>query len=241
MNQPIQRQIVLDTETTGLEHAQGHRVIEIGCVELLNRRLTERQFHYYLQPDRDIDAEAEKIHGISTAFLADKPRFPEIAEELLTFVRGAELLIHNAAFDMGFLNNELRLAGRTQRLEENCRVLDTLELARRLHPGQRNTLDALCKRYSIDNSQRTQHGALLDAEILADVYLAMTREQVALLLEAETAQTQDQPEQIVRRHERPPLKIVRASLDERAAHERYLEKLDKSGGGPCLWRRLQTP
>lgn len=241
MNPSVPRQIVLDTETTGLEHAQGHRIIEIGCVELINRRLTGQHFHHYLQPDREIDAEAEKVHGISSAFLADKPRFPEIAEALLAFVQGAELLIHNAAFDIGFLNNELRLAGRTERLDRCCTVADTLTLARRLHPGQRNTLDALCKRYAIDNSQRTRHGALLDAEILADVYLAMTREQVTLLLESETVQTEEQPEQIIRRHQRPPLRVVRADAGEQSAHERYLDKLDKSAGGSCLWRRLQTP
>ncbi|HXH04115.1 MAG TPA: DNA polymerase III subunit epsilon, partial [Candidatus Competibacteraceae bacterium] len=178
------RQVVLDTETTGLDPAQGHRVIEIGCVELVNRRHSGRHFHHYLQPDREIDAEAIQVHGISNEFLADKPRFADIAAEFLAFVDGAELVIHNAAFDVGFLNHELRLYDPAHPgLENLCRVLDTLVLARQLHPGQRNTLDALCKRYGVDNSQRTLHGALLDAEILADVYLAMTGGQVALGLE----------------------------------------------------------
>ncbi|MDS4069034.1 MAG: DNA polymerase III subunit epsilon, partial [Candidatus Competibacter sp.] len=173
-----ERQVVLDTETTGLDPAQGHRVIEIGCIELLNRRQTDRRFHVYLQPDRAIDEEAIRVHGITNEFLASQRRFADIAVEFLNFVRDAELIIHNAAFDLGFLNHELKLCGRGQiALEELCGVEDTLLLARQRHPGQRNSLDALCKRYSIDNSQRTLHGALLDAEILADVYLAMTRQQ----------------------------------------------------------------
>jgi DNA polymerase-3 subunit epsilon len=173
-----ERQVVLDTETTGLDPGQGHRVIEIGCIELRNRRLTERQFHVYLCPDRAIDVEAVKVHGLDNDFLKDQPRFAEIAEQFLEFVRGAELIIHNAPFDLGFLNRELQRCGRGQSaLEQLCTVEDTLLLARQRHPGQRNNLDALCKRYGIDNSQRTLHGALLDAEILADVYLAMTRQQ----------------------------------------------------------------
>ena len=162
------RQIVLDTETTGLDPAQGHRVIEIGCLELLNRRRTDRQFHVYLQPDRAIDEEAVKVHGITNEFLADQPRFADVADAFLHFVRDAELIIHNAVFDLGFLNHELRRCGRGHLvMEQLCTVQDTLLLARQRHPGQRNSLDALCKRYNIDNSQRTLHGALLDAEILA--------------------------------------------------------------------------
>ncbi|MFO7640752.1 MAG: DNA polymerase III subunit epsilon, partial [Candidatus Competibacteraceae bacterium] len=171
-----QRQVVLDTETTGLDPAQGHRVIEIGCIELVNRRLTQRRFHVYLQPDRAIDEGAVRIHGLTSEFLADQPRFADIAEEFLNFVQGAELIIHNAPFDLGFLNHELRRCGRGQTLlEQICQVEDTLIMARQRHPGQRNNLDALCKRYNIDNTQRTLHGALLDAEILAEVYLTMTR------------------------------------------------------------------
>ncbi len=183
-----ERQIVLDTETTGLDPAQGHRIIEIGCIELVNRRQTDRRFHTYLQPDRAIDEGAVRVHGITNDFLADKPRFPDIADPFLDFVRDAELIIHNAPFDLGFLNHELQLCGRGQVvLEQLCAVEDTLRLARQRHPGQRNSLDALCKRYNIDNSQRTLHGALLDAEILADVYLAMTRQQSSMFEPVTTA------------------------------------------------------
>jgi DNA polymerase-3 subunit epsilon len=234
------RQIVLDTETTGLEPSQGHRIIEIGCVELVNRRLTGNHFHHYLQPDREIDAGAVEVHGITNEFLADKPRFAEIAEAFLEFIRGAELIIHNAPFDVGFINSELgRLSERYGRLDGYCRVLDTLEHARRLHPGQRNNLDALCKRYTIDNSQRELHGALLDAEILADVYLAMTGGQVALSLEglreggavqAATVQRLDP--------DRPPLRILRATAEEAAAHADYLDVIQKKSGGACVWTRL---
>ena len=232
------RQIVLDTETTGLETADGHRVIEIGCVELLNRRLTHNHFHRYLQPDRAIDPAAVEVHGITSEFLADKPRFADVADDFLGFIQGAELIIHNAAFDVGFIDHELRITGLKQRTAELCRVFDTLELARRLHPGQRNSLDALCKRYDIDNSQRTLHGALLDAEILADVYLAMTREQVALSLETEIVQTEAKAENVAHlSSDRPPLRIIRATENERAAHARYLDALDNSSSGQCVWRR----
>ncbi len=178
-----QRQIILDTETTGLDPTQGHRVIEIGCLELLNRRPTDQRFHVYLQPDRTIDEDAIRVHGITNEFLADQPRFADIADEFLNFVRDAELIIHNAPFDLGFLNHELRRCGRGHlTLEQICKVKDTLLLARQRHPGQRNSLDALCKRYNVDNTQRTLHGALLDAEILADVYLAMTRQQSSMFV-----------------------------------------------------------
>ncbi|MFZ1623574.1 MAG: DNA polymerase III subunit epsilon, partial [Gammaproteobacteria bacterium] len=178
------RQVVLDTETTGLELKLGHRVIEIGCVELVNRRRTARTLHHYLQPDRDIDPGAQEVHGISIDMLQDKPRFSEIAEDFLAFIAGAELVIHNADFDVGFLNAELRRTGRLPAtVTEVCPVIDTLALARRLHPGQRNSLDALCKRYSIDNSGREYHGALLDAHLLADVYLAMTGGQATLFMD----------------------------------------------------------
>ena len=177
------RQIVLDTETTGLDPAQGHRVIEIGCIEIENRRLTGRHFHCYLNPDREIDEGAVQVHGITSSFLADKPRFRKVAADFLQFVSEAELIIHNAPFDIGFLNCELKLAGgQYGRLEDYCSVVDTLTMARKKHPGQRNSLDALCKRYEVDNSQRDLHGALLDAEILADVYLLMTGGQTSFQL-----------------------------------------------------------
>lgn len=239
-----QRQIILDTETTGLDPAQGHRVIEVGCIELLNRRQTQQQFHVYLQPDRAIDEEAQRIHGISNEFLANQPRFADIADEFLNFVRNAELIIHNAPFDLGFLNHELRRCGRGHIiLEQICAVVDTLLMARQRHPGQRNSLDALCKRYNIDNSQRTLHGALLDAEILADVYLAMTRQQDSLFVPeaaAVMAARHDQSRQAALSRSRPPLTVIRASVEETAEHARYLEMLDKKSGGLCLWKRLES-
>ncbi|HOB63407.1 MAG TPA: DNA polymerase III subunit epsilon [Candidatus Competibacteraceae bacterium] len=239
-----ERQVVLDTETTGLDPAQGHRVIEIGCIELLNRRLTGQHFHVYLQPDRRIDAEAIKIHGITNEFLADQPRFAEVAEEFLDFVRDAELIIHNAAFDLNFLNHELRRCGRGQpSLEQLCTVEDTLLLARQRHPGQRNSLDALCKRYAIDNSQRTLHGALLDAEILADVYLAMTRQQGSMFEQEATHPAtphHEDSQRVIGPRNRSPLPVLRAAAEDCAEHERYLDLLDKSSGGPCVWRRLES-
>lgn len=235
-----ERLVVLDTETTGLDIAQGHRVIEIGAVELLQRRRSGRQFHYYLQPDREIDHGAQQVHGISNEFLANQPRFAEIAEEFLEFVRGAELVIHNAAFDLGFLNNELRRCGRGHVvLERCCTVQDTLLLARQRHPGQRNNLDALCKRYKVDNTQRTLHGALLDAEILADVYLAMTREQsVMFALEPAHVAATTPVQRLPRPHY--PVPVLRANAEECAAHADYLVMLDKSSGGACVWRKLDT-
>lgn len=231
------RQIVLDTETTGLDPVQGHRVIEIGCIELINRRFSGNRYHQYLQPDRDIDVAAVEIHGITNEFLADKPRFGEIADDFLAFIRGAELVIHNAPFDVGFINNELSLLGQDHgQLSAFCTVLDTLEHARRLHPGQRNNLDALCKRYGIDNSQRELHGALLDAEILADVYLAMTGGQVTLSLEG-VREGGVVPAASVNRLDpnRLRLHVIRASTDEATAHTRYLEVMAKKNGGVCIW------
>jgi DNA polymerase-3 subunit epsilon len=236
----MMRQIVLDTETTGLEPADGHRVIEIGCVEVIERQLTRGNFHRYLNPDRDIDAGAEAVHGISNAFLKDKPRFADIAEAFIDYVRGAELVIHNAAFDVGFLNHELRLwRADAPAIEDLCAVTDTLTLARTMHPGQRNSLDALCKRYDIDNSRRELHGALLDAEILADVYLAMTGGQVSLHLGGEVSERgaggarRTEVRRIPR--ERPPLTVVRAGAAELAAHAGRLAAIDKASGGTCLW------
>lgn len=236
------RQIVLDTETTGLEPSAGHRIIEIGCVELINRRPTNNHFHIYLQPDREIDEGAIAVHGITNEFLQDKPRFGDIAEQFLDFIRGAELVIHNAAFDIGFINHELRLLDPAlEPVDVICDVLDTLLLARRMHPGQRNSLDALCRRYGIDNSQRELHGALLDARILADVYLTMTGGQVALGLEADSGTGGELLTQSgIRRlpADRPRLRVVRASAAELAEHQQWLERLDKAAGGACLWRQI---
>lgn len=233
------RQIVLDTETTGLSPSEGHRVIEIGAVELLNRRLTGKHFHHYLQPDRPIDPGAEQVHGISNEFLADKPRFGDVAAEFLEFIAGAELVIHNAAFDVGFLNAELaRLgSGDVERIDSLCTVLDTLPMARRMHPGQRNTLDALCRRYDVDNSGRSLHGALLDAQILADVYLAMTGGQVTLLLgdEANTSPDGNTAQPVRIRADRPALTVIEPTAQELAAHVARLAAIDKASGGGCLW------
>ena len=233
------RQIVLDTETTGLEPEDGHRVIEVGCVELLNRRPTGRTFHQYLNPDRAIDPGAVEVHGLTTEFLADKPSFADVVDEFLEFVEGAELIIHNAPFDVGFLDQELRLCGKDFSIDTACRILDTLVLARQRHPGQRNSLDALCKRYEVDNSRRELHGALLDAQILADVYLIMTGGQAALSLDAASLPS-DQAE-TRGRAARPPgveLRVLAADEEEIQRHEACLDRLDSALGGPCLWRRL---
>ncbi|MCG5535340.1 DNA polymerase III subunit epsilon [Ectothiorhodospira mobilis] len=223
------RQVVLDTETTGLEPSQGHRIIEIGCVELVRRRPTRRHYHQYLQPDREVDAGAVEVHGITNEFLADKPRFADVAATFLEFIRGAELIIHNAPFDVGFINHELaRLEGDWGRVEDHCRITDSLALARQMHPGQRNSLDALCKRYDIDNSGRDLHGALLDARILADVYLAMTGGQKTLALggDGEVSSQQSGAERIRRLPaDRPRLSVIRADEGEVAAHARLLERL----------------
>lgn len=237
------RQIVLDTETTGLEASQGHRIIEIGCVELDNRRPTGNHYHQYVNPQRDIDQGAIEVHGITPDFLADKPTFDRVAQEFLDFVDGAQLIIHNAPFDVGFLNAELqRLDGAFPAVDERCQIIDTLVMARAKHPGQRNNLDALCQRYFVDNSQRDLHGALLDAEILADVYLAMTGGQTTLELSAgESNQSEGgaQLDRIVRlAADRPPLPVVTPSGDELAAHEAQLDSIAASSGGRVLWREL---
>jgi DNA polymerase-3 subunit epsilon len=237
------RQIVLDTETTGLEPSQGHRVIEIGCVELVNRKLTHNHYHQYLQPDREIDEGAIEVHGISNEFLMDKPRFADVAADFLDFVRGAELVIHNAPFDVGFLNHELSLlAGETVRLEDICSILDTLAMARRMHPGQKNNLDALCKRYDVANAHRELHGALLDAEILADVYLAMTGGQVSLSLSGLDEQSNNRDESSgIRRIEanREALKVIRADELELNTHNQRLKAITEASGGECLWEKFQ--
>ena len=230
------RQIVLDTETTGLEPEQGHRIIEIGCVEMMERRLTGNNFHQYLQPDRQIDAAAIEVHGITNEFLADKPRFQEVARDFLEYVRGAELIIHNAPFDVGFLDHELAMTPDAPvKIADLCQVTDTLVMAKRMHPGQRNSLDALCKRYAIDNSHRELHGALLDAEILADVYLRMTGGQALLSLDNESCESGTGTAVEIRRlPERPwRLKVVPASAQELSAHEARLDSM----GEKCVWRR----
>lgn len=238
------RQIVLDTETTGLDWRNGDRVIEIGCVELLDRRPSGRHFHRYLRPDRRVDAGALAVHGITNEFLAEQPRFADVADELLAFVTGAELVIHNATFDVGFLDAELaRLpesAGLARRITADCTVLDTLALAREMHPGQRNNLDALCKRYGIDNSNRELHGALLDARILADVYLAMTGGQGALALDAGRSPAAAGGERRgVQALVRPDagLLVRTATPEELADHERMLDLVAKASGGRCVFRQ----
>ena len=234
------RQIVLDTETTGLEVSQGHRIIEIGGVELINRRLTHKHFHRYLQPDREIDEGAMEVHGITNEFLEDKPRFADVADEFIRFVEGAELVIHNAPFDIGFLNSELALLGSDYpRIEEICSVVDSLALARHKHPGQKNNLDALCKRYQVDNSQRELHGALLDSEILADVYLAMTGGQTSLSWEADEATPMNSSNTevsntVANDDKRSPLRVIRASAEELSAHQQRLEAIEAQSG-QCLW------
>jgi DNA polymerase-3 subunit epsilon len=229
------RQIFLDTETTGLYHAQGHRVIEIAAVEMINRRPTKQHFHYYLNPDREIDQGAQEVHGISLEFLQDKPRFADIANELIAFIADAELIMHNAPFDVGFLNRELGLID--QKPVENiaAKITDTLKIAKEKRPGQRNSLDALCRHFGIDNSRRTLHGALLDAELLAEVYMAMTRGQNSLMMEL------DKPNQNiinVASQMSQPLFIKLANEAEISAHESYLAGLAKSGH--CLWNTLES-
>ncbi|MDO8596312.1 MAG: DNA polymerase III subunit epsilon, partial [Sulfuricaulis sp.] len=223
------RQIILDTETTGLEPAEGHRIIEIGCVELINRRASSNRYQQYINPGREIDAGAIEVHGITNEILADKPKFADIVNDFLEFVKGAELIIHNAPFDVGFINNELALMngkGAAPRIEDHCTIVDTLKLARTMHPGQKNDLDSLCRRYSVDNSSRTLHGALLDAEILADVYLAMTGGQTGLFedthshLKNATATNVVTPSDIRRLDpNRPKLPVIPASAEELAAHQ----------------------
>jgi DNA polymerase III subunit epsilon len=228
------RQIVLDTETTGLDWRNGDRVIEIGCVELLNRNLTGRHYHVYINPERGIDAEAIAVHGITEEFLADRPKFRDVAAEFEDFVRDSELIIHNANFDVGFLNHELSLLGRTP-LDRLCGgVIDTLRMAKEQNPGKKASLDALCDRHGIDNASRTLHGALLDAELLAEVYLAMTRGQESLIivLEEPVPGSAEAGGVLV---ERPPLAVLRASAEELAEHERILQDIAKATKGVCLW------
>lgn len=228
------RQIMLDTETTGIKLADGHRVIEIGCVEVRDRQVTGRTFHQYLNPQREIDAGALEVHGLEAEFLADKPLFADVVDDFLAFVEGAELVIHNAPFDVGFLNNELMLAGYPQRLEDMCQITDSLEYARRKHPGARNSLDALCKRYKVNSEHRTLHGALLDAQLLADVYLAMTGGQVSLVLD-DSYMPGDEVKLDL--SQLPPVPVVSASQAELAAHEAWLKAAEAIRGTPFLWQK----
>jgi DNA polymerase-3 subunit epsilon len=229
------RRIVLDTETTGLEPADGHRIIEVACLELSGRRATGRHFHRFLNPERAVDFAATQVHGLTAEDLADKPRFADIADELLEFLQGGELLIHNAPFDVGFLNAELARIGRPT-LDSVCTVTDTLDMARDMHPGKKNSLDALCERYTIDNSRRTLHGALLDAQLLADVWIAMTRGQETLDIALASAPTMALPA-----HEAPSqvlLHVIRATATELAEHAALCERIHKESRGQCLWLNL---
>jgi DNA polymerase III subunit epsilon len=237
------RQIVLDVETTGLEASAGHRIIEIGCVELLNRRLTGQKFHRFLNPEREIDAGAQAVHGIELARLAQAPKFAEIAAELVAFIAGAELIIHNAPFDVGFLDAEFARLREARTVAQVCKVLDTLALARSLHPGQRNSLDALCKRYSVDNTKRELHGALLDAGILVDVYLAMTGGQSALALDMSGGRGEAVRGSVASAPIRAPgiaLTVAVAAPDELRQHEAMLDLIDKASGGKAVWRATGT-
>lgn len=242
------RSVVLDTETTGMPVTDGHRIIEIGCVEVIGRKLTGRHYHVYLQPDREVDEGAIAVHGITNEFLVDKPRFRDVADEFFEFIKGAQLIIHNAAFDIGFINNEFALLGQQDRADiaDHCSVLDTLLMARERHPGQRNSLDALCKRYGVDNSGRDLHGALLDAEILADVYLTMTGGQTHLSLAGEGGDDSNggrqQPTAIRRLPaNRAATRVIRASTEELAAHAARLTAIEKAAGTAPLWVQLEQP
>ena len=236
------RQIVLDTETTGLETSQGHRIIEIGCVELFNRRLTGRHYHQYINPEREVDAGAFQVHGISNDMLADKPKFAQIVNEFIEFIGDADLIIHNAAFDIGFINYEFSLLSpRPAYVETRCSIIDTLLMARAKHPGQKNNLDALCKRYGVDNSQRDLHGALLDAEILADVYLLMTGGQTALSLggnQTNNKSSEGATSEIRRLSaNRKSLPIIKADDEALLQHQQKLESIQKASGGNCIWMK----
>jgi len=230
------RQIILDTETTGLDPVQGHRIVEVACVEMVNRSLTGNHLHLYLNPGRDSDPEALAIHGLTTEFLSKHPPFSEVAHHVVDFVRDAEVIIHNAAFDLKFLNAELALIGRPA-FDSVCgKITDSLLHARELHPGKRNSLDALCERYGISNAHRTLHGALLDSELLAEVWLAMTRGQDALIMDFGAADTQTGGGLQLEQFDASVLRVLASNADELAAHEAYLDTLDKAAGGHCVWR-----
>lgn len=232
------RQVVLDTETTGLETNLGHRIIEVGAVEMINRKLTGRHFHKYVNPQRDVDEGAFEVHGLSRAFLRDKPVFADIYNEFVEFIKGAELIIHNAPFDVGFMDNEFRKLGTVPKTADICRIKDSLVLARQMHPGQKNSLDALCRRYAVDNSQRELHGALLDAEILADVYLLMTGGQTNLFgaTDEQANHASGQAAGTSRLQEQFGLKVVQATSAECEAHEAFLDMLEEKAGTQAMWR-----
>ncbi|MEZ5717722.1 MAG: DNA polymerase III subunit epsilon [Burkholderiaceae bacterium] len=237
----MMRQIVLDTETTGLSAEGGDRIIEIGCVELVARKLTGNNKHFYLNPGRDSHEDALKVHGISNEFLRDKPRFEAVAQELLDYLQGAEIIIHNAAFDVGFLNKELELAGLPAFRTHVAQVTDTLVMAKELYPGKRNSLDALCDRLGVDNSSRTLHGALLDAELLADVYINLTRGQDALLMTDDSDATSASGVPVPAVDLRSlALQVLRANAQELAAHEQILAQIDKDSKGKTIWRSLES-
>ena len=235
----LDRIVVLDTETTGLNPQEGHRIIEIGCVELINRRLTGKRFHVYINPERIIDIGAIAVHGITNQFLDDKPHFSEITDDFLAFIEGAELVIHNAPFDVGFINYEFSLLkNKIKAVSDLCAIFDTLAYARKKHPGQRNSLDALCKRYGIDNSHRDLHGALLDSEILADVFLLMTGGQSSLLEETHSEVEQSSSRSDIKQlhPDRQTIKIIQCNNDELVAHQERLETILKTGGA-CIWNQ----
>lgn len=239
----IMRQVVLDTETTGLETEEGHRILEVGCVEIIDRKITGRHFHQYINPERDIDDGALEVHGITREFLADKPRFGSIWPDFLKFVQGVEVIIHNAAFDITFINYEMGLMHNGAGVITNhCTIIDSLLIAREKYPGQKNSLDALCKRLDVDNSQRTLHGALLDAEILADVYLLLTGGQVDLVLDAGAGDTSGQDLHSVKRldADRPPLRVIRANDLERELHDRKLDEIEQQSGQLSVWRKIES-
>jgi len=237
------RQVVLDTETTGLDPNKGHRIIEIGCVELIDRKRTGNELHQYLQPDRKIDAGAIEVHGITNEFLQDKPKFDDIVDDFLAYIRDSQLIIHNAPFDVGFIDNELTLTGRDLGdTKKYCEVIDSLVMARHMRPGQKNSLDALCRHFNIDNSQRDFHGALLDAELLAEVYLALTGGQSALFQDGDSGRG-SQLEKVIRLLDpsRPALPVIHANEEEMILHEAWLDELDTKTGDKCLWRMEPEP
>jgi DNA polymerase-3 subunit epsilon len=230
------RLIVLDTETTGLSPDNGDRILELGCVELMHRKLTGRNFHYYINPERDSHEEALNVHGITTEFLQDKPKFAQIVDEFLAYVKGADVIIHNAPFDLGFLNKELELAGHPSFKEHVGKVMDTLAMAKEIYPGKRNSLDALCERLGVSNAARTLHGALLDAELLADVYINLSRGQDGLLIDQDDARDASGKPAARRDYSEVNCPVISPTAEELLAHEGVLDQIDKASGGKTLWR-----